>query len=177
MGNAVIVTSSLGVLQRNMIHFDPPLPPAKQLAIKRMGFGALNKVALVFEEPFWLQRENASDIFGCIHSNDRGLYFMFYNLTGILRRPALVALISGEVRARTWRRSRGRRALTGVASAACAGSVPCAGRVQGGDVDGAGDDRRGGGHAAPHLRPAVRQEARPGRREPLGLGPYGVAYA
>jgi len=140
MGNVVIVTSSLGVLQRNMIRFDPPLPPAKQLAIKRMGFGALNKVALVFDEPFWLQRENASDIFGCIHSSDRGLYFMFYNLTGILRRPALVALISGEVRARILRGPHVWLALTRVSSVTCAGLVSCAGRVQGRDVDGAGDD-------------------------------------
>ena len=97
-GNAVVVTSSLGVLQRNLIQFDPPLPERKQLAIRRMGFGGLNKVALVFENPFWLEHENATDIFGCVQKGDRGLFFMFYNLTGILRRPALVGLISGEVR-------------------------------------------------------------------------------
>ena len=93
-----MVTASLGVLQRNVIQFDPPLPERKCTAIRRMGFGALNKVALEFDEAFWLDRENPSDIFGCIASGDRGLFFMFYNLTSILRRPTLVALVSGDVR-------------------------------------------------------------------------------
>ena len=38
------MTVPVGVLKRGTIAFDPPLPPDKQDAISRMGFGLLNKV-------------------------------------------------------------------------------------------------------------------------------------
>ena len=41
---AVLVTVPLGVLKQGSIAFQPPLPPRKQDAIARMGFGILNKV-------------------------------------------------------------------------------------------------------------------------------------
>lgn len=40
----VVITAPLGVLKSDTIDFDPPLPPWKQSAIDRMGFGLLNKV-------------------------------------------------------------------------------------------------------------------------------------
>lgn len=43
-GDAVIVTASLGVLKRSGIQFSPALPERKLGAIKRLGFGVLNKV-------------------------------------------------------------------------------------------------------------------------------------
>ena len=46
-GDAVIVTASLGVLKRGGIHFSPALPERKLGAIKRLGFGVLNKVKLL----------------------------------------------------------------------------------------------------------------------------------
>ena len=51
--NRVIVTLPLGVLQAGTVHFDPPLPDAKQQAIHRLGMGVLNKCYLRFERPFW----------------------------------------------------------------------------------------------------------------------------
>jgi Flavin containing amine oxidoreductase len=39
------VTVPLGVLKAGSIRFQPPLPPRKQDAIARMGFGILNKVS------------------------------------------------------------------------------------------------------------------------------------
>lgn len=51
--DAVVCTVPLGVLKRNVIQFDPPLPEAKKEAIEKMGFGVINKVVLVFEKPFW----------------------------------------------------------------------------------------------------------------------------
>lgn len=42
--DAVIVTASLGVLKRGSIQFSPPLPERKLGAVKRLGFGVLNKV-------------------------------------------------------------------------------------------------------------------------------------
>ncbi len=50
---AAIVTIPLGVLKREQIAFDPPLPEAKTVAIARLGVGTLAKVALDFAAPFW----------------------------------------------------------------------------------------------------------------------------
>lgn len=44
-GDAVVVTASLGVLKRGGIQFTPPLPERKLGAIRRLGFGVLNKVS------------------------------------------------------------------------------------------------------------------------------------
>jgi monoamine oxidase len=53
-GSHVIVAVPLGVLKsRRGIRFDPPLPPDKIAAIKRVGFGRIEKVAMRFDEPFW----------------------------------------------------------------------------------------------------------------------------
>lgn len=49
----VIVTLPLGVLQAGAVNFDPPLPEAKQQAIRSLGMGVLNKCYLRFERPFW----------------------------------------------------------------------------------------------------------------------------
>ena len=49
----VIVTVPLGVLKAGAIEFDPPLPASKRRAIERLGFGLLNKVVVMFDEPFW----------------------------------------------------------------------------------------------------------------------------
>ena len=45
-GDAVLVTVPVGVLKKGTILFEPPLPPHKQAAISRMGFGLLNKVSV-----------------------------------------------------------------------------------------------------------------------------------
>ena len=53
LANAVIVTLPLGVLQSEKVEFHPALPDYKLKSIKRMGMGLLNKLAMVFPEPFW----------------------------------------------------------------------------------------------------------------------------
>jgi polyamine oxidase len=52
-GSHVVVTVPLGVLKSRAIAFDPKLPKRKRRAIRRVGFGAFEKVAMVFDEPFW----------------------------------------------------------------------------------------------------------------------------
>lgn len=49
----VVVTVPLGVLQSESIAFDPPLPFAQRAAITALGVGALEKVWLRYDEPFW----------------------------------------------------------------------------------------------------------------------------
>lgn len=55
--DAAIVTVPLGVLKRpDVLQFQPPLPPRKQAAIQRLGFGCLNKIMLLFPYCFWGDR-------------------------------------------------------------------------------------------------------------------------
>uniref|UniRef100_A0A8D1V8Z2 Polyamine oxidase n=2 Tax=Sus scrofa TaxID=9823 RepID=A0A8D1V8Z2_PIG len=50
----VIVTVPLGFLKGRLdTFFEPPLPPEKAEAIRKIGFGTNNKIFLEFEEPFW----------------------------------------------------------------------------------------------------------------------------
>jgi monoamine oxidase len=52
-GSHVVVTVPLGVLKKGLPGFDPPLPPERNAAIGRLGFGRYEKVALRFARPFW----------------------------------------------------------------------------------------------------------------------------
>jgi lysine-specific histone demethylase 1 len=45
----VLVTVPLGILKKDRLKFDPPLPEWKQSAIHRMGYGVLNKVTVGME--------------------------------------------------------------------------------------------------------------------------------
>ncbi len=48
-----MVTVPLGVLKGGAPSFSPALPPERQAAIGRLGFGRYEKVVLRFDEPFW----------------------------------------------------------------------------------------------------------------------------
>ena len=49
----VVVTVPLGVLKQEAIAFIPPLPAAKQEAIRQVGMNCVNKFLLVWDQPFW----------------------------------------------------------------------------------------------------------------------------
>lgn len=48
-----VVAVPLGVLQRDAIEFDPPLPPAKRRAIATLNAGHINKVVLRLDRVYW----------------------------------------------------------------------------------------------------------------------------
>lgn len=52
-GDMVLCTVPLGVLKKGSIEFVPELPQRKKDAIQRLGYGLLNKVALLFPYNFW----------------------------------------------------------------------------------------------------------------------------
>lgn len=55
LADHVIVTVSLGVLKAEYeTLFDPPLPERKINSIRSLGFGAVAKLLLAFEEPWWM---------------------------------------------------------------------------------------------------------------------------
>ncbi|MGB6455494.1 MAG: NAD(P)/FAD-dependent oxidoreductase [Streptosporangiaceae bacterium] len=52
-GTHAVVTVPLGVLKAGSLAFSPSLPADRTAAIERLGFGQLEKVAMLFERPFW----------------------------------------------------------------------------------------------------------------------------
>jgi monoamine oxidase len=52
-GSHVLVTVPLGVLKGGGIRFYPTLPLVKRAAIRRVGFGSIEKVVLRFDDAFW----------------------------------------------------------------------------------------------------------------------------
>ncbi|XP_020103713.1 lysine-specific histone demethylase 1 homolog 2 [Ananas comosus] len=91
----VLCTVPLGVLKSGGIKFYPELPTRKSEAIRRLGFGLLNKVAMVFPHVFWGEE---LDTFGCLNSDrcKRGEFFLFYSYHTVSGGPVLVALVAGE---------------------------------------------------------------------------------
>ncbi|XP_009117559.1 lysine-specific histone demethylase 1 homolog 2 [Brassica rapa] len=94
-GDMILCTVPLGVLKKRCIKFEPELPRKKQAAIDRLGFGLLNKVAMLFPSVFW---GDDLDTFGCLNDSsiDRGEFFLFYAYHTVSGGPALVALVAGE---------------------------------------------------------------------------------
>lgn len=91
----VLCTVPLGVLKKRAIKFEPELPRRKLAAIDRLGFGLLNKVAMIFPSTFWGEE---LDTFGCLNenSNSRGEFFLFYSYHTVSGGPVLIALVAGE---------------------------------------------------------------------------------
>ncbi len=52
-GSHIVVTVPLGVLKQDLPSFVPPLPPERVEAVRRLGFGRYEKVALKFDAAFW----------------------------------------------------------------------------------------------------------------------------
>ncbi|XP_078176280.1 lysine-specific histone demethylase 1 homolog 2-like [Carex rostrata] len=93
--DVALCTVPLGVLKRNLIKFEPELPGWKRQAIERLGFGLLNKVAMVFPYVFWGED---LDTFGCVNeeSRKRGEFFLFYGYHTVAGGAVLIALVAGE---------------------------------------------------------------------------------
>jgi monoamine oxidase len=89
----VIVTLPLGVLKAGSVDFDPPLPERKQKAIRRLGMGALTKVVLWFDSPFWPQNQY---VFGHMARDIQDAPTSIINVWKTHRQPVLVMLIGGE---------------------------------------------------------------------------------
>uniref|UniRef100_A0A915E9E9 Lysine-specific histone demethylase n=1 Tax=Ditylenchus dipsaci TaxID=166011 RepID=A0A915E9E9_9BILA len=83
--DAVICTVPLGILKRciipdmsDSISFEPQLPTWKTKVISSLGYGSLNKIALMFEKPFW---DTSLHMFGRLNesSASRGEMFLFFS--------------------------------------------------------------------------------------------------
>jgi len=86
------VTAPLGVLKAGAIAIDPALPAEKTASIAALGFGHFEKVALRFDEAFWLDAGHVN----WVHLGPGGerAFPVFLDLTTTVGQPALVALCS-----------------------------------------------------------------------------------
>ncbi|KAF9596419.1 hypothetical protein IFM89_010683 [Coptis chinensis] len=94
-GDMALCTVPLGVLKNGSVKFIPELPQRKLDGIKRLGFGLLNKVAMLFPHVFW---STDLETFGhlCDDSSRRGEFFLFYSYASVAGGPLLIALVAGE---------------------------------------------------------------------------------
>ncbi|KAI0382078.1 vacuolar protein sorting 33A-like protein [Hypomontagnella monticulosa] len=102
----IVSTIPLGVLKHGNVEFTPPLPSPKADAISRLGYGILNKIILVYAEPFW---DTSRDIFGCLrapntrnslkqsdYASQRGRCFQWFNVSNTSGIPVLIGLMAGD---------------------------------------------------------------------------------
>lgn len=87
-----VVTVPLGVLKAGTIRFDPPLPPAKQTAIARLGMGVLNKTWLRFPRVAWDRR---AELLGYV-ATTKGEWAEFLNVTAYNGAPVLLGFNAGR---------------------------------------------------------------------------------
>ncbi|KAK9699617.1 hypothetical protein RND81_08G185200 [Saponaria officinalis] len=94
-GEMALCTVPLGVLKSGSIKFIPELPQRKIDGIKRLGFGLLNKVAMLFPHNFW---GTDLDTFGHLSDDPlrRGEFFLFYSYATVAGGALLMALVAGE---------------------------------------------------------------------------------
>ncbi|KAJ8603327.1 hypothetical protein CTAYLR_009036 [Chrysophaeum taylorii] len=92
----VVVTLPLGVLQRNDVVFDPPLPAAKRGAIDRLGFGAYAKILLFWRDRWW---PSHSSFLVCLDDDDAVAFVLVdhaWSLKNKDAEPLLEATVAGD---------------------------------------------------------------------------------
>ena len=89
----VIVTLPLGVLKRDAVAFDPPLPAEKRAAIDRFGMGLLDKVYLLFDRAFW--DRDATWIITPENGLAPGYFNQWLNLHKHIGEPVIMAFNGG----------------------------------------------------------------------------------
>ncbi|HSH04562.1 MAG TPA: FAD-dependent oxidoreductase [Anaerolineae bacterium] len=82
----VIVTVPLGVLKKEKIKFQPPLPTDKQEAIHGLGMGLLNKAYLRFTRRFWPQEYELMGYIG----GTKGPWAEWVNMSHYFDKPILL---------------------------------------------------------------------------------------
>lgn len=88
----VVTTLPLGVLQKNVVSFNPSLPERKLKAIQRVGMGLFNIIAIKFPKIFWPKKSHA--LF--FTQVDKLSPSVFFNLAHFISEPILVGYCGGQ---------------------------------------------------------------------------------
>ncbi|XP_047159745.1 probable polyamine oxidase 4 [Vigna umbellata] len=91
VADAVILTVPIGILKANSIEFTPKLPEWKAAAIKDIGVGNENKIALRFDRVFWPNVE----VLGMVSPTSYACGY-FLNLHKATGHPILVYMAAGR---------------------------------------------------------------------------------
>jgi len=84
--SAAVVTLPVGVLERDVVEFAPPLPAEKTQAVGRLGMGLLDKCCLRFPRLFW---DRDADVINYI-SPEKGRWAEWLNIAKYTGEPILV---------------------------------------------------------------------------------------
>ncbi|HSW69396.1 MAG TPA: FAD-dependent oxidoreductase [Gammaproteobacteria bacterium] len=88
----VVITLPLGVLQKNIVKFNPSLPENKLKAIQSLGMGLFNITAMKFPKMFWAEESHA--LF--FTQFDKLSTSVFFNLGHFISQPVLVGYSGGQ---------------------------------------------------------------------------------
>ncbi len=91
-GDFVLVTLPLGVLKDSDVRFDPAISASKKNAIKKIGVGQINKLALKFEKPFW---QTDRDFIGYL-SKRKGEFPLFLDWAHAAGKSYLISILGNE---------------------------------------------------------------------------------
>lgn len=91
-GDYLVITLPLGVLKSGIVSFEPPLPAAKQAAIRNLGMSVLNKVYLHFPDVFW---DSEAEWIGFL-GESTGEWAATLNIYAYTRQPVLLLFNAGE---------------------------------------------------------------------------------
>ncbi|OTG91970.1 flavin monoamine oxidase family protein [Acinetobacter sp. ANC 3813] len=92
----IVIAVPLGVLKKQHIQFNPPLPDAYCHAIKNMGFGSFNKVFFQLDIPLPFCPPSLDNEFSTLYWNNNKL-FNLLDLTQIYQKPTYLMLFGGSV--------------------------------------------------------------------------------
>lgn len=91
-GDFVLVTLPLGVLKDGDVRFDPIFSTSKKNAIKKLGVGHINKIAMRFDKAFW---PSDRDFIGYM-SKRKGEFPLFLDWAHAAGKPYLVSILGNE---------------------------------------------------------------------------------
>ncbi len=97
VADLAVITVPLGILKTDQLQFDPPLPPAKQAAIARIGFGGagvLGKLLIRFPYRFW-PNDQGWLLSLPLSLEQRGFFSSWFNLDIVTGEPLLVSFTNG----------------------------------------------------------------------------------
>ncbi len=92
-GSHVIVTTPVGILQRDVISFSPALPSEKREAIDAVEMSSLEKVVFRFDDVFWTDFEGEAGVY--VDGDALGRFPAFIDFTEYAGAPTLVCLYGG----------------------------------------------------------------------------------
>lgn len=92
----VVCTLPLGVLKKEDVAFDPPLPDAHRQNISNLEMGTVTKLALKFDATYWPEDVQYFGYMSEIKASDKGRWNYFLNYRTFSNEPILMGFCMGD---------------------------------------------------------------------------------